>query len=90
MTWNFDISQAPKGYTFTETRKGKDGKEYPVQVFRAQKIIAASKCGVVTASRWIPLNERGDGGRWEGFTKDGPPIAWHPWPSHPYAEGRQP
>jgi len=83
MKWNRDISQAPKGGYVTETRRGKNGQEIAVQVYRAPKIIAAGNGKTVTASRWLPEDERGGGGRWECFTRETPPLAWMPWPSHP-------
>ena len=81
-TWNFDISQAPKG-GLTEARflRGPKGKERLVQDYHAPRIIAAGNGGVVTSSKWLP-----DAGRWEMFTKDAPPIAWQPWPEHPHAQ----
>lgn len=85
MGWNFDLSQAPKGYVETVYRKNKDGTETGIEVYRHQRIIAASKCGIVTISKWLPVTERGEGGRWECFTKESPPIAWHEWPTHPHA-----
>lgn len=80
MSWNFDISKAPVGGMVTRrvtTSKGvKSFEEYePVQ------IIAASKCGKVTRSYWVPKE-----GRWCMFTKDSPPIAWQLWPGHPHEE----
>lgn len=82
--WNFDMSQAPRGTTHIETRTDKDGKERTFEIFRSQKIIAASACGIVTVSKWIPEDKRGGGGRWECFSKDVPPVAWQPWPTHPH------
>lgn len=43
-------------------------------------IIAAGNKGVVTTSQWQSKE-----GRWTMFTKDVPPLAWQPWPTHPNA-----
>lgn len=84
MTWNFDISQAPKGgFTEAKAPTGPRGKERLVRTYHAPKIIAAGNNGVVTISKWLHEAER-----WEMFTKGTPPLAWQPWPSHPHAEGR--
>lgn len=80
MTWNFDMSAAPKGGLVTKTMKVRDG-ERTVEVWEAPRIIAASKCGLVTTSRWLHDVER-----WEMFSKGGDPIAWQPWPDHPGLE----
>lgn len=85
--WNFNISEAPKGRTdwITTGKTNKDGSPVLKRVHVAPRIIAAGDGGVVTLSRWLPVEER-----WEMFTKDCPPLAWMPWPEHPYAgEGDQ-
>lgn len=75
--WNFDISQAPKG-NWVETQKTA-GKTVVMQMIHVpDPIIAAGNDGVVTLSKWLPKEER-----WCMFTKDVPPLAWMPWPSHP-------
>lgn len=75
--WNFDISQAPRGRNIVTTRDGKNG---PMSVTRfvPDRVIAASKCGKVTVSYFIP-----DEDRWCMFTHGEPPIAWRPWPEYP-------
>lgn len=82
MNWNFDISQAPKGREeyVTTGKKHDDGRPILKKVHIAPRIIAAGNGDVVTVTRWLP-----DAGRWEAFTKDTPPIAWQPWPEHPFA-----
>lgn len=77
MSWNFDISTAPRG----NVRKVKRiiGKnEVEVDVHEPIIIIAAGSGGVVTVSRWLPKEER-----WNMFTKAVPPIAWMEFPQHP-------
>ena len=78
--WNFDISQAPKGKTKKITRTLK-GKEVETELHVPEKILAAGNEGVVTLSHWIEKEQR-----WNMFTKDVPPLAWMPWPKHPYGE----
>lgn len=77
MTWNFDISEAPRGRMEPRQRTTKDGVS-TWEEYVPDHIIAASVCGKVTRSYWIPKEER-----WCMFTKDAPPKAWQPWPDHP-------
>lgn len=79
MSWNHDMSKAPRGRYVIQNRKAGKGAA-DVRVFEPQPILAASKCGKVGKSWYLP-----DEKRWVGFTKDGGPIAWQPWPEHPYA-----
>lgn len=80
MTWNFDMSQAPKGYWRTVTRTiGKNVVE--VEEYVSVSIIAAGNDGVVTLSRWLPKE-----GRWNMFSESTPPFAWQPWPNHPRSD----
>ena len=80
MAWNFDISQAPKGF-LQDVRKTV-GKNIVMSVEHVPDlIIAAGNGGVVTISKWLPKE-----GRWNMFTKDAPPLAWMPWPTHPNKE----
>ena len=80
MTWNFNIDEAPRGQTRAVTRVvGKNEVETLVHDF--VRIIAAGNGGVVTTSHWLP-----DEGRWSMFTKEVPPLAWQPWPTHPHDE----
>lgn len=51
-----------------------------IQAPRGQMIIAAGSKGHVTVSKWLPREER-----WQMFSKDTPPLAWMPWPTHPEA-----
>lgn len=77
MTWNFDMSQAPKGKTVLVERAGKNGPT-EVPVFRSDKVIIATEDGTVTVSRWLPEELR-----WEMCSKKDTIIAWHPWPEFP-------
>lgn len=79
--WNFDMSQAPRGETrMVERVIGK--KMVEVEEHIPAPIIAAGNGGVVTMSHWMPK-----AGRWNMFTKAVPPLAWMPWPEHPFAAG---
>jgi hypothetical protein len=78
MTWNFDISSAPRGKTVTIIEADKDGKIRERQEFRHDHVILASKCGRVMRSYWIP-----DESRWCMFKKGEEPVAWMHWPDHP-------
>lgn len=44
-------------------------------------IIAASICEKVVLSKWLEKEQR-----WEMFTKEGGPVAWKKYPSHPFHE----
>jgi hypothetical protein len=79
MSWNFNIDEAPRGEWRTVKRViGKNTVD--VEYYDAPLIIAAGNGGVVTTSRWLPKE-----GRWNMFTREVPPLAWQPWPSHPEA-----
>lgn len=84
--WNFNIEEAPKGeWRMVPCGKGMRETHFPVP------IIAAGNGGVVTTSRWVPETRDKNTGkvtspaRWNMFTSDVPPLAWKPWPKHPYA-----
>ena len=85
--WNFDMSQAPRSKkVFSHTvalKKGGNPTGETKDIYKLEKdvIIAASKCGKVTASYYIP-----DEDRWCMFAKGELPIAWQPWPEHPHAD----
>lgn len=79
MKWNFNLDEAPRGYSrFVTRRIGKN--DITTEEHVPGLIIAAGNDGVVTVSRWLPKEER-----WNMFTKDVPPMAWMPWPKHPEA-----
>ena len=86
MTWNFNIDEAPRGQTIEETTT-QNGKTTKRTKFVPDLIWAASSCGKVTVSSWLPKQENGDGGRWNMFSAGSPPIAWQPYviPEHPEA-----
>ena len=80
MTWNFDITQAPKGELRSYERTvGKN--VVTVTRYEAPTIIAAGNGGVVTFSQWNPKREA-----WSMFTQGVPPLAWMLMPVHPHAE----
>ena len=82
MTWNFDISQAPKGRMVEKTFNTKDGIKTRL-VFEKVMIDIATKCGLVMVSHWIPPKKEGQKGRWCGLHTTEAPIAWQPRPAHP-------
>jgi hypothetical protein len=81
--WNFNMAEAPRGETRVEARKiGKNDAHIERHI--PAQIIAAGQCGVVTLSYWLPKQDR-----WSMFSKDAPPIAWMPFPSHPHSEAAE-
>jgi len=89
MTWNRDMSTAPRGKTVWTHRKTKTSAgiiDKPVQEFEPTILWLATKCGKVLKSYFIPATERQDG-RWSGFGTNEAPIAWQPYavPVHPDA-----
>lgn len=71
MDWSFDMTKAPRGsYDVRAATKGKGH----VKTFQRESIIAASACGVVTLSYYMP-----DEKRWCMFDAAHPPIAWMPY-----------
>lgn len=82
MSWNFNMDEAPRGEEREVTRVVGKHKTISVTLEHIPvQIIAAGSCGVVTLSRWLPVEER-----WNMFTKASPPVAWQPWPAHPGAQ----
>ncbi len=81
MTWNFNMDEAPRG-SWREVERTIGKNKVVAKVHEAPPIIAADSSGtVVTLSRWVEKD-----GRWNMFTKDAPPVAWKPWPVHPFSE----
>lgn len=84
--WNFDIEAAPRGGEKVITGKVAGLRDYERRVHVRERIFAASSCGIVTVSYWIPEHAR-----WCMFTKAVPPMAWRPYvegeplPRHPLA-----
>lgn len=95
MTWNHDISQAPRGKTVKATRLVKDtktGDKVPLayEEHQADIVILATKCDRAIRSYWIEKEQR-----WAGLAPNEQPEAWMDWPIHPrlskpiQAEGAQ-
>jgi len=79
MTWNYEMSKAPKGQTITLLYEKADGTHVERSKFVPDKIIAASdSCDTVTVTHWIPETSR-----WANFATNQTPLAWMPFPSHP-------
>jgi hypothetical protein len=78
--WNFNMGDAPRGETKMVMRTiGANQVETEQHI--PVEIIAAGTNLVVTITRWLPKE-----GRWNMFSKERPPIAWHIFPKHPEAE----
>lgn len=76
MSWNFDINTAPRGKKITSTRHvGKNTHE--ITDFVPDVIWAATKCGKVIRTYWIPENGKTPG-RWSGLATGESPLAWQP------------
>ena len=84
MQWNFDITQAPRGKTITETVTLK-GKEVERDRFVPDKIlICVEGEDWVGFSHWIPKEVGGkDGNRWNNIGTKQVPFAWMPAPKPP-------
>ncbi|MEN3145724.1 hypothetical protein ABCW43_00255 [Neorhizobium sp. IRAMC:178] len=88
--WDFDISRAPKGKTVSHQRlvpgkeAGDECSARTFEVFEADDVILASKCGKVIKSYWLPKENR-----WAGFKAGEEIRAWQAWPSHPDAPPAQ-
>jgi len=75
--WNFNINEAPKSY-YEDKEVVLKGKKTTQKVFVPIKIITASVCGIVTASYYIPKENR-----WNMYSTKTDPIAWQIYPEHP-------
>lgn len=93
MSWNRDISAAPRGKTIQTQRLVKDKNSTSgeslriVSEFRRELILAVHPDGTVAQSYWIParLTQSGallEGNRWSGFNLGSEPIAWAHWPTY--------
>ena len=81
--WVRDITAAPRGRMVPKRIRTKDGFKQGEE-FEADIILAATKCGQVIRSYWLP--ESGSTpGRWSGFATGEAPVAWQHWPKHPDA-----
>ena len=80
MSWNYNMDEAPKGRYEKREKVGRNGEVVKFDVFIPDTIIVASKCEKVIVSRYLET------GRWNFFTKGVPPIAWQPYPTHPYKD----
>lgn len=90
MTWSHDISKAPRGKMIPQEqqRRVSDGstKFVIVEQFVPDFIWAATKCGKVLKSYWLPVESKyRPVGRWSGLAAGEEPVAWQPFvvPAHP-------
>lgn len=86
MTWNHDITAAPRGKTVHSERKVGD-RIHQISDFVPDYIWAATQCDKVLKSYWIPPAGK-NAGRWSGFANGEQPIAWQHFvvPEHPFQE----
>ena len=80
MSWNFDISTAPRETPTKRHGTTNTGKAITYDASEYTPLILATKCGKVTRSYWIEKEQR-----WAGLSKGEKPVAWMPWPDHPHA-----
>lgn len=82
--WSHDITAAPRGKTVHSERKVGD-RIHQISDFVPDHIWAASQCGKVIKSYWIPPVGK-SAGRWSGFANGEQPIAWQHYvvPEHPF------
>lgn len=83
MTWNFNISEAPRGRDEIQTRTIK-GEKQEYEVFVPERILAANKDGKVYATHWLKPNKFTPTGRWAGWSEHDVPVAWMHYPLHPH------
>lgn len=89
MTWNFDMSSAPRGRHVTQTRIIK-GEPQQFDVFIMERVLLAHPTdGKVYATYWIEPNKFTPNGRWSGWSEGVEPLAWMPYPVHPFAAASQ-
>lgn len=74
--WNTDITKAPHGrYEVRERRTAKGIAVH--KPFKPEYIWAASKCGIVTLTRYLPVElPHRKKPRWEMFGEGEIPVAW--------------
>lgn len=84
MTWNFDMTSAPRGRHVTQTRIIK-GEPQQYDVFIMERVLLAHPTdGKVYATYWIEPNKFTPNGRWSGWCEGVEPLAWMPYPIHPF------
>ena len=83
MTWNHDITAAPRGKTVTVTRTVK-GEDRQFEESQVSEVWLATKCGRVIRSYWLGQTKFSPA-RWAGLATTGQPIAWQDYvvPVHP-------
>ncbi|MCL6653515.1 hypothetical protein A6R70_14580 [Agrobacterium rubi] len=84
MTWNFDMTAAPRGEEKTTTITV-DGKDRTKREYHVAPVWLAWADGKVTRSYWVPESKAGPA-RWSGCTAAQVPVAWQHFvvPVHPF------
>lgn len=75
MTWNHDISAAPRGRFVERTINAKTGPRTTLD-FEPDHLWLALAGGQVMKSFFIPPDKREPDGRWHGCATGQQPIAW--------------
>ncbi|MBB3521084.1 hypothetical protein [Rhizobium sp. BK456] len=93
MTWNHDISAAPRGQQVTVTRKVRTAEGSVDRDFTEHHVAPvwlARADGKVVRSYWVPATKQSTG-RWAGFAENEQPVAWQVFvtPEHPFAAASQ-
>ena len=72
------------GGTYAEVNTGKGVRRVfvPAWIF----VWHPSTPDKAVRTHWIPAEKNGDGGRFNGFTQDSPPLLWHAPPLPPTPE----
>lgn len=89
MTWNHDMTAAPRGEEKTTTITV-DGKDRTKREYHVAPVWLAWADGKVVRSYWVP-ETKGGPARWSGCQPTEAPIAWQHFvvPEHPFQESPQ-
>lgn len=78
MTWNTDISAAPRGRFVERIIMTTTRGEQKSMDFVPDHVWLAMKGGQVLRSFWVPPTAKETTGRWHGCSAKETPIAWQP------------
>lgn len=82
MTWNFDISQAPRGRNETRSQTVR-GKTREYSVFVPDRLLVCAEDRKVYATYWLEPTRFCPSGRWAGWSEGQKAVAWMPFPKAP-------